>query len=184
MPLRLNPQITRQFDLIIKELSKPVATSQEELGQLTHLAHRRELIWSVLRLICAISKLKPSAIDRLKAGQRLAPLLTHLKSALPEPITVKQMADLTHMSVSTFFAFFQERMGCSPMEYVKRMRLNEAATLFSSTDSLLKEVADRTGFANPFHLSREFKRRFGLSPRAYRALLPPLEQLQGRSLIT
>ena len=61
-------------------------------------------------------------------------------------------------------------MGCSPMEYAKRIRLNEAAAQFSLTDRLLKEVADHTGFANPFHLSREFKRRFGLSPKQYRAL--------------
>ena len=61
-------------------------------------------------------------------------------------------------------------MGCSPMEYSKRIRLNEAAAQFSLTDWLIKEVADDTGFANPFHLSREFKRRFGLSPKQYRAV--------------
>jgi len=148
------------------------------------MAHRRELIWSVLRRVCALSKLKPGAADRLKAGRRLEPLLTYLKNHLARPITVRQMADLTHMSPSAFFAFFQGRMGCSPMEYVKRIRLNEAAAQFSSSDSLLKEVADQTGFANPFHLSREFKRRFGLSPRQYRSLHLPSNLLQGGSLST
>jgi len=178
MPLRLDSRISRQFGSIMDELTKPIAAGGEELMQLAHLARRRELIWSILRMICSISKLKLSARDRLKAGQRLEPLLAYLKSNLSEPISVKQMAGLTHMSGSAFFTFFQKRMGCSPMEYVKRMRLNEAATLFSSTDSLLKEVADRTGFANPFHLSREFKRRFGLSPRAYRELQLPSNQLE------
>jgi len=43
------------------------------------------------------------------------------------------------------------------MEYAKRIRLNEAALQLSLTDRLLKEVATDTGFANAFHLSRDFK---------------------------
>jgi len=184
MPLKVGKGPGRQFGLIIEELARPLPMDNRESILFGQLARRRELMWSVLRMVCSLSKPRPGAMERLQAGRRLAPLLTHLKLHLATPITVKQMAELTHMSPSAFFAFFQVRMGCSPMEYVKRMRLNEAATLFSSTDNLLKEVADRTGFANPFHLSREFKRRFGLSPRQFRLMQAPSNLLQGRSLVT
>jgi len=184
MPLKTGKGPGRQFGLVIEELSRPLSVKGMKSALIGQLARRRELMWSVLRMVCALSKLRPGALVHLQAGRRLAPLLTHLKLHLATPITVNQMADLTHMSPSAFFAFFQLRMGCSPMEYVKRMRLNEAATLFSSTDNLLKEVADRTGFANPFHLSREFKRRFGLSPRQFRLLQTPSNLLHGRSLVT
>lgn len=168
MPLRIDATQGRELGRIIQELIQ--MESDGPLVALHQSIRQRELMWRVLRIVCDLSEFKSDAEDRLKAGQRLAPLLAHLKYNLPQPISVREMADLVNMSESRFFAFFQSKIGCSPMEYAKRIRLNEAASQLSLTDRLLKEVAAHTGFANPFHLSREFKRRFGLSPKQYRAL--------------
>jgi len=170
MPLRVDARRGRELSLIMQELIQ--LKGSESLAAIQHSIRWRELMWRVLRIVCDMSSFKPDAEDRLKAGQKLAPLLAYLKNNLAQPLSVSQMAELVNMSVSRFYAFFQDKMGCSPMEYAKRIRLNEAASQFSLTDRLLKEVAARTGFANPFHLSREFKRQFGLSPKAYRALHP------------
>ena len=167
-PLRVDSQHGRELGNIMEELLE--SQPDDPQSSLTQSIRRYELIWRVMRIVCDLSKFKPEAVDRIKAGQRLAPLLKHLNTNLTDSISVKQMADLVNMSVSRFFSFFKEKMGCSPMDYAKNIRLNEAATQFSITDRLLKEVAAETGFANPFHLSREFKRRFGLSPKQYRNL--------------
>ena len=57
----------------------------------------------------------------------------------------------------------------TPMEYLKRRRLEEARHLLVTTDGPMSEVAARVGFANQFHFSREFKAAFGATPSAYRA---------------
>jgi AraC family transcriptional regulator, transcriptional activator of pobA len=44
----------------------------------------------------------------------------------------------------------------------------EAARLLRFTHLSAQEVAFRVGFADPFHFSRAFKRRFGEAPSAYR----------------
>jgi len=168
MPLRIPSRQGRELGGIIQELLQ--SEGEDPLEAFTQSIRRRELLWRVLRIVCDLSQFKPEASEQLKAGKRLAPLLSHLKNNFSTPLSVSQMAELANMSSSRFFAYFQSKMGCSPMEYARRIRLNEAAAQFSLTDRLIKEVADRTGFANPFHLSREFKRRFGLSPKQYRAL--------------
>jgi len=169
MPLRIDSRRGRELGLIMQELIQ-CEENTEPLVALNHSIRRRELMWRVLRIVCEASQFKADAGDRLKAGQRLAPLLAHLNHNLTQPISVSQMAEMVNMSPSSFYAFFRKKLGCRPMEYAKRIRLDEAASQFSLTDRLLKEVAANTGFANPFHLSREFKRRFGLSPKQYRAL--------------
>lgn len=168
MPLRIEARPGRELGLIMRELLQ--FESGDPLVALTHSIRRRELMWRVLRIVCDLSEFKADALDRLKSGERLAPLLAHLNHNLTRPISVRGMAELVNMSESSFFVFFKNRMGCTPMEYAKRIRLDEAASQFSLTNRSLKEVAAYTGFANPFHLSREFKRRFGLSPKQYRFL--------------
>jgi len=56
----------------------------------------------------------------------------------------------------------------TPIEYLWRQRLARAAHLLRETGLSIGEVADRTGFGNPFHFSRRFKQRFGAYPRAWR----------------
>jgi AraC-like DNA-binding protein len=168
MPLQIPARQGRELGAIIQELLQ----SEKEglLEAFSQSIRRRELLWRVLRIVSDLSRFKPEALELLKAGKRLAPLLAHLKNNFSTPLSISQMSELANMSTSRFFAYFQTKMGCSPMEYSKRIRLNAAAAQFSLTDRLIKEVADDTGFANPFHLSREFKRRFGLSPKQYRAV--------------
>ena len=48
------------------------------------------------------------------------------------------------------------------------LRLRHAQELLLSTDASVAEVGVRSGFADQFHFSRQFKAAFGLSPRGYR----------------
>jgi AraC-like DNA-binding protein len=52
-----------------------------------------------------------------------------------------------------------------------RHRTDDAAQL-SLGQASIKELADMLGFSSPFHLSREFKRRFGVPPSAMRSHPP------------
>lgn len=61
-----------------------------------------------------------------------------------------------------------EQWGTTPMEVLWRQRTEAAARLLRETGLTLGEVAARTGFSNPYHLSRRFRQRFGLPPRAWR----------------
>ena len=50
-----------------------------------------------------------------------------------------------------------------------RLRLKNAVRLLLNEPRLsIKEVAARVGYAGALHFSAEFRRQYGISPRAYR----------------
>ena len=52
--------------------------------------------------------------------------------------------------------------------YVSELRLQHAADLLTATRAGITEICFAVGYGNFSHFSKSFKRRFGLSPRAYR----------------
>lgn len=169
MPLTLPAAPGEHVREIIQELRQPAESPPAGLSALAAAARERELAWLLLRLICEVSTPRPGALEQIQAGKRLEPLLEHLNAHLADPISVPQMAAIAQMSVSRFHAFFKARLASGPMEYLTHLRLKRAAALFTQAGNpLVKEVAAATGFATASHLSREFKRRYGVSPREFR----------------
>ena len=54
-------------------------------------------------------------------------------------------------------------------DYVRTHRLHLASRQLLETDQGVADLAWRLGFTTPSHFADLFRRRFGMSPRAYRA---------------
>lgn len=170
LPLKLDGAAYREVGPVIEEF---LARDTPGMAKnLRWLVRRQELAFRVLRIIVEQSQPSPQASLRLVASLRLKPLLQYLAEHLASPITAEEMARRCHMSLSGFHRQFQQWIGTSPMNHLKHLRLNEAARLLLTTDLTLGEISERTGFANPFHFSREFKKQYRESPRRYRVHLP------------
>jgi AraC family transcriptional regulator len=63
---------------------------------------------------------------------------------------------------------FRRHFGCSVVEYIRWRRAREAAALIGGSGLSLSDVAQRAGFSDHAHLSRDFKRLTGVSPRTFR----------------
>ena len=86
------------------------------------------------------------------------------------PHTVALLADASLMSRSSFAERFHDAFGVPPMKFLHDVRLRRAAEMFQrDPDLAIDQVASRVGFASRSHFSREFKRRFGASPAAFRS---------------
>jgi len=59
-------------------------------------------------------------------------------------------------------------MGCSPSQWLNRLRLDRAALLLRKTNRDIADIAFDAGFGTVAHFYRLFRRRFGLPPAAYR----------------
>jgi AraC family transcriptional regulator len=63
---------------------------------------------------------------------------------------------------------FNERYGCSPAEYVRKLRLAYVCERLERSRDPIATIAAQAGFADQAHLSRVFKKALGTSPREFR----------------
>jgi AraC-like DNA-binding protein len=106
---------------------------------------------------------------RLRAGSgRLGALTAWLRAHLDQPLDVPTIARHLELSPSRLHAICQQHLGMPPMSYLKDLRLSAAARELLTTTDPVMVISERTGFANAFHFSREFSRRYRMSPRQYR----------------
>ncbi len=83
-------------------------------------------------------------------------------------LTVAQLAELCGMSEVYFRKLFLNSLGVPPKEYMIQKRMEYAKTLLLSGNFSVAEAAIMCGYAEPCHFSREFKKRFGISPKNYK----------------
>ena len=80
-------------------------------------------------------------------------------------------ADCCCLSLSRFYHVFRQSIGCSPNEYLMRLRVEQAAELLTRTDLAISIVAETLGFADENYFIRAFKKRKGKTPLRYRKQL-------------
>lgn len=83
-------------------------------------------------------------------------------------LTVRQLAELAHVSERTLANAFREEMGLTPGQYMDEQVFLQAEQLLRRTDLSIQQISDRLGFCDPCYFSRRFHKRYGLSPKQYR----------------
>ncbi|RID91633.1 AraC family transcriptional regulator [Gemmobacter lutimaris] len=92
-----------------------------------------------------------------------------IQSDLSRTVVIRELADRVGMSNSAFFEHFKAVTGTSPLQYQKDLRLLHARDVLRSSSAKVSEVAFRVGYESSAQFSREYTRKFGLSPRQDRA---------------
>ena len=150
-------------DALLRELANP------RLGG-------RAMIRALL-LQCLIDLLR----DRLEAGdgaldwmaalkdERLWGALKIMLDTPGDPHSLESLSDHVGMSRSTFAKRFSDAYGSGPMELLRGVRMNMAATMLLQSDLPVKRIAQLVGFQSRSAFTRTFEAGLGVSPRAYRA---------------
>ncbi|SDK58581.1 Helix-turn-helix domain-containing protein [Maridesulfovibrio ferrireducens] len=79
-------------------------------------------------------------------------------------LDVPQLAGKANMSVRTFYDHFKAVTSYTPVQYLKRIRLEKARQFIVSQRLQASETARMVGYESASQFSREFKRHFGYSP--------------------
>lgn len=109
-------------------------------------------------------------LDAAAAEHEINPVsqaIRYVQEHTSEPVTVAHLADHVAMSPSAFAHLFREVTGMTPYQFVKRMRLDRARTLLVEDSLSVSEVTREVGYTSLSHFITEFKRYFGVTPRAY-----------------
>jgi AraC-like DNA-binding protein len=97
-------------------------------------------------------------------GQHIARAIDLLKTHFSEPLRIEELATAARMSLSTFHHHFKQLTAMSPLQYRKRLQLNEARRLMFAEHLDASTAAYRVGYESASQFSREYSREFGAPP--------------------
>ena len=105
-----------------------------------------------------------------EAVRKIEQSITYMLRHLDETLQGATLAALANVSPSHFFALFKRQVGCAPIDYFIRLRMQHACRLLDETALSVKEVATKLGYDDPFYFSRVFKSVNQVAPSEYRLL--------------
>ena len=98
------------------------------------------------------------------ANHQIAKVIEWLHLNFAKPIKVEDLARLAGLSVSAFHNHFRALTSMTPLQFLKRVRLNEARRLMMAQSIDASTAAYQVGYESPSQFSREYSRLFGLPP--------------------
>ena len=99
----------------------------------------------------------------------LARILRTMRDRIARDLSVADLAGSVGLSPRQFYRRFLASTGTTPGRMMERMRLDAASALLTTTDRKITEIALDCGFSQPQHLATALKRRYGITPSAFRA---------------
>jgi AraC-like DNA-binding protein len=144
------------FQRLIYLLDEP-----EDIPVLAPLV-QREIFYRLL-----VSEQGPRLQQIVTAGShshQIARAIDWLKDNFNQPLRVDDLAAYSGMSTSSFHHHFRSLTAMSPLQFQKRLRLNEARQLMLTKRLDAATVSFQVGYESPSQFSREYSRLFGAPP--------------------
>jgi len=123
---------------------------------------------------------KPFSLEALRAkvaallaeGPRVEHLAERarglLEAALAESLTAGDIAARLGVKPRRLLAVFRARFAQTPVQYLRRVRLQRARALLVATELPVADIAARVGFQYASYFNRSFRREFGVTPVEFR----------------
>ena len=83
-------------------------------------------------------------------------------------LSVKDISDYAHLSVSYLCTFFKSETGTTLNQYITEYRMDKAKQLLIDPRNKITEISDKVGYNDGNYFSKSFKKMVGLSPSEYR----------------
>lgn len=108
-----------------------------------------------------VAKILPSScLSRIQARR----VLDYIESNLGRELTLRELAQVTDLSLHHFARMFKQTIGVAPHRYVLERRVEIAKTMLCTTDASLVDISLSTGFCSQSHFTSVFHRIVGATP--------------------
>lgn len=141
------------FHLMAAKPTEPEPRIHALVGQLIALA------FAARRGATAQSEI-PAALQKALDRMRLFYFEQHRVDAL---------AEMCGMSTPHFARLFKAAMGTSPIDWLRKERINQAKRRLGDTTESIQRIADQVGYRDRFFFSKDFKKLTGFTPRQFRS---------------
>ncbi len=107
-------------------------------------------------------------ITRQDYFERIKSVLVYIEANVHRSITLEELAEVACFSPYHFHRIFRSWVGESLAVYLRRLRVEHAATALRYSDKRVFDIALDAGFSSPESFAKAFRKRFDLSPQQYR----------------
>ncbi|PYI53795.1 AraC family transcriptional regulator [Paenibacillus flagellatus] len=105
-------------------------------------------------------------------GERSSPAIrsaiAYIKEHLGEKMTLDQIAQYCHLSLSHFSHLFKKETGMSFVDFVNKLRIEKSLHYLETSELTIQEIAGRVGFPDANYFARKFKAYMNATPNEYR----------------
>ncbi|MEK3752032.1 AraC family transcriptional regulator [Paenibacillus sp. FSL E2-8871] len=95
----------------------------------------------------------------------------YIHDNLSQSLKMSDVADFIHISERHLSRIFQDELGQSFSNYIKRERMRKASILLSDTDLTLKEISEMSGFKTVHYFTTVFSAEMGMPPGEFKRKL-------------
>jgi len=85
-----------------------------------------------------------------------------------ERVTLREIASAANVHAASVVRAFRAHLRCSPGEYIRNVRIENAKRELSAGDRAISEIALDAGFYDQSHFANVFRRATGMTPREWR----------------
>ncbi|MBE6023158.1 MAG: response regulator [Cellulosilyticum sp.] len=103
-----------------------------------------------------------------KNKQKIQKAITYIHENYSKDLNMAVVSNYISMNYSLFSVVFKQYTGMNFVNYLKKIRFDEAKRLLTSTDKKIIEISEMIGYENEKHFMKVFKSNFGVSPTEYR----------------
>ena len=101
-------------------------------------------------------------------AERVKRVIELMQGDPSKTFTLGKMAESVNLSPPYFCYLFKTITGVPPAKYLKSLRMQQSATLLTTTFLSVKEIVRCVGLTDESHFVRDFKRIYGVTPSEYR----------------
>lgn len=152
---------------VLEHLSRIFALQEEEDSELCTV----QLLLQIWELLCGHIERRFGAADfrgfDLKQA-RLQTMMQFIHDHYMEELTLEQIAGSASVSKSGALHIFQSGIQISPVAYLIRYRLAQAAEQLGTTLKSVSFIAEENGFTSAGYFCRKFRQYYNMSPNEYR----------------
>lgn len=150
-------------------IMKQIIEAQERtLSAELMTASLMQRLWLEIYENVSVSHKEESRKNSASSQARLQLMMQYIHLNYSQDISLEDIADYAGISKSTVLNFFHNYLHITPINYLIKYRLNEAAVLLSNTEKKVRVVSEETGFHNVDYFCRLFKKHYHVTPTEYR----------------
>ncbi|RXK13956.1 AraC family transcriptional regulator [Halarcobacter mediterraneus] len=100
-------------------------------------------------------------------SNKIVKVISEIKDNFNEKLNVKELANFINMSEASLYQNFKTITSMSPIQFQKKIRLEEAKLMLLNQNIEASEIAFAVGYESPSQFSREYSRMYGMPPKAH-----------------